>query len=81
METFPQDYRELLEALSHCRPLVTDHASRTTLIARVTSCKDSIRVFQRRYPDLPPDERRFLRAAARDLDRLRRAHLRLDSAR
>jgi hypothetical protein len=78
MVNFPQDYRELLEALSHCRPLVTDHASRTTLIARVTSCKDSIRAFHRRHPDLPPDEHRFLRAAERDLDRLRRAHLRVD---
>lgn len=81
MTTLPQDYRELLETLSHCRPLVTDHASRATLIARVASCQDGIRVFRRRYPDLPPDEQRFLRAAARDLDRLRRAHLRLDSAR
>jgi hypothetical protein len=78
MTTFPRDYRDLLETLSHCRPLVTDHTSRTTLIARVTSCKDSIRAFYRRYPDLPQAEHRFLRAAERDLDRLRRTHLRID---
>ena len=81
MTSFPQDYRDLLESLSHCRPLVTDHASRTILIARVTSCQDSIRAFVRRYPDLPQAEHRFLRAASRDLDRLRRSQLRIGDSR
>ena len=73
-----QDYRDLLESIVHCRPMVRDHESRTILIARVSDCVERIRQFSRRYPEIPPADQQFLRNTARDLGRLRRQHLRVE---